>query len=292
MRRGLVLAHHDPAGIVDPHVVHALGHYRRHADHVTLVSTAARRLPPAAADLVDAFIPRENVGYDFCSWRAGLDALPDRTEFDELVLVNDSVYGPLSDLAPAFSDPRVADADCWGMCLSAQDPRSRRTPARPHLQSWFVVFRRVVVESGAFRIFWEGVEPLATKAAIVDRYEVGMSERLAAAGFRLAALYDATRAARPTVARALRHLSPAEPLRSWRLIRKLGAARCGWHNPSEAGCEALLEAGVPFIKTSVFRVNHYGLDRRILMRRIAACPAYDPALVEGHLRRLAAAGPG
>ena len=50
--------------------------------------------------------------------RIGLEALGPPDQFDEIVCANDSVYGPLFALDPAFADALVADADLWGMCLS------------------------------------------------------------------------------------------------------------------------------------------------------------------------------
>jgi rhamnosyltransferase len=70
--RAIVLAHFDPHGHFDPHVHHALAAYRRHAERLVVVSNSARRLPSDLARLVDSFVPRANVGYDFAAWRDGL----------------------------------------------------------------------------------------------------------------------------------------------------------------------------------------------------------------------------
>lgn len=293
MRRAVVLAHHDRDGIVDPHVVHALRAYRAVADRLVLVSASARRLPPALEGTVDTFVARDNVGYDFASWRAGLATLDPSggygaPGFDEVTCVNDSVYGPLADPAPLFHHPRTADADLWGMVLSCQPPRGGGRTARPHLQSWFFSARRPLLEAPAWRRFWEGVGPLPTKDDVVSRLELGLSETVAAAGFRIAALHDA-RAAPPVAARELApHLSLRRPLRAWRLLRK---ARRPLHNPAELLPQRLLASGVPFLKVALFRVNHYGLDPAVvrdLLRDATAGGAYDPTLAHGHLARLAA----
>jgi lipopolysaccharide biosynthesis protein len=283
MSRAIVLAHFDPAGGFDPHVVHALGRYRPLADRLVVVSASCRRLPAEASRLVDGFLPRANVGYDFCSWRAGLESLGDPSSFDEVVCVNDSVYGPVFDLAPAFTDPRVAEADLWGMVLSRQDvKRSGRLGPRPHVQSWFFAMRRPLLASAAFGEFWRSVEPQAAKDAVIDRYEIGMSEHFTAAGFRIAGLYD-QRIARPvSLAELWPHLSLAAPLRSRRLLRKSRRM----HNPAELLWRRLLEAGVPYVKVSLLKVNYYGLDLAIVREGLRGLADYDAALVEAHLARV------
>ncbi|MEI7861429.1 MAG: rhamnan synthesis F family protein [Planctomycetota bacterium] len=287
MPRAIILAHHDRDSLIDPHVVHALRRYRQVADRLVVVSTSAEALPAALAGCVDTFISRPNVGYDFCSWQAGLAALGDPGAFAEVILVNDSVYGPLTLLSPVLADPRLAEADLWGMVLSDQAPRRRGKRVCPHLQSWFLAARRPLLESEVWRRFWQGVEPLPSKDAVIDRYEIGLTEQVAAAGFRIAALYNASQAGPLQLREIWPHLSLAEPARSWRHFRK---ARRTPHNPSELAWRRLLEAGVPYVKVGLFRVNHYGLDlarvRADLSRDCAAGLNYDLPLIENHLSRL------
>jgi rhamnosyltransferase len=278
--RAIVLAHFDPHGHFDPHVHHALAAYRRHAERLVVVSNSARRLPSDLARLVDSFVPRANVGYDFAAWRDGLATFR-AADHDEVICVNDSVYGPLFDLGPALADARVASADLWGMVLSDQNT-SRSGPRVPHLQSWFLGMRRPLLEADAWGGFWHGLMTPATKREVVEQNEIGFSARMAAAGFRLAGLYDATTAPRVTLAEVWPHLSPRHPRRSWRLLRK---SRRLPHNPSELVWWRLWEAGVPYLKVSLLRVNHYGLDLGRVLAELRQASGYDPALVHGHLAR-------
>lgn len=282
MSRALVFAHYDRDGVFDEHVIHALREYRRLVDTLVVVSTTAAS-PGPLSGLVDHFIAKDNVGYDFCSWRAGLAAVPCVAQFAEVICANDSVYGPLFDLAPVFDDVRIADADFWGMCLSEQGTRRRGRTTCPHLQSWFFVMRRPLLESEAFSTFWNSVEPLAHKDDIIDRYEIGMSEHFERAGFRMAALYDARLHGAGRWADIRPHLSITAPGRSWRHARK---ARRRPHNPSELFPFRLLDAGVPFVKVGLLRTNHYGLDLGRVVDGIREAAPYDVGLIQGHLRRI------
>ena len=278
--RALVFAHFDAQGGFDAHVVEALRRYRPHVARLVVVSASAPRLPDTLRGLVDTFVPRINLGYDFGSWQAGLETLQPG-EFDEILCVNDSVYGPLFDLGPALRDPRTAEADLWGMVLSEQSTR-RRGGRCPHVQSWFFGMRRRLIESPIYAAFWRSIVPLADKEAIVDRYELGLSEACRQAGLRIAGMYDARDAGPVRLAELWPSLSLAEPRRSWRLWKK---GRRTPHNPSELVWHRLLDAGVPFVKVGLFRVNHYGLDLRRVLTEIGRRYPDAAPLIRGHLAR-------
>jgi lipopolysaccharide biosynthesis protein len=143
--------------------------------------------------------------------------------------------------------------------------------------------RRPLLASAACAAFWDGVGPLLSKEEVVDRLEIGLSEHFVRHGFRIAAVYDARAAGPMTWREILPHLSPWQPARSRRHLRK---ARRTPHNPSELAWRRLLDAGVPFVKVGLFRVNHYGLDLDRVLRGIAASTPYDIGLIRHHLRRI------
>jgi lipopolysaccharide biosynthesis protein len=279
--RAVVFAHYDPDGKIDPHVVHALRQYRRHCDRLVFVSNGGCRTPPRdVAAIVDTYLPRPNIGYDFCAWRDGLAAI-DPGEHDEIICVNDSVYGPLADLGPTLESPRTASADLWGMVVSEQ-PARRGGPAVRHVQTWFFAMRRRFLQSDAFQRFWSAVEPQADKQGVIERYEVGLSEAAERGGMVVAGIYDAGRAERVRFAELLPHVSLLEPARSWRVVRK---GRRVPHNPSELVWWRLLEAGVPYVKVGLLRVNHYGVDLRRVMAALDHAPGFDAGLIRSHLAR-------
>ncbi len=289
MTRAVIMAHFDPDGVVDDYVLAALREYRRVADRLVLVSASARELPCNDRGLVDEFIPRDNSGYDFCSWRAGIESIGSLDEVDELICVNDSVYGPMADLAPVLADPRIARADAWGMCFSGEGSTARRRPPAPHLQSWFVAMRRPVLRSAAFREFWSGVVPLSSKREIIDRYELGLSESLFLGGFVLSAIHD------PRTARAPVREAVLPMLSSLRLRHALAIVRHrGWDvrrsNPSLLRPVPLVREGVPYVKVGLFRDNRARFDLAHIEREIGGLCGYDMGLIRRHQQRLARAG--
>jgi lipopolysaccharide biosynthesis protein len=135
---------------------------------------------------------------------------------------------------------------------------------------------------GGWAEFWREAGQQGTKRQIVERFEIGFSARMAAAGFRVAGLYDAATAGPVRLGEIWPQLSAREPSRSWRLMRK---SRRGPHNPSELVWWRLWQAGVPYLKVGVFRVNHYGLDLNRVLAELGRRSGYPLHLIEGHLQR-------
>ena len=181
-----------------------------------------------------------------------------------------------------FTDPRTAGADLWGMVISTQPPRHGGRLPRPHLQSWFLAARRALLASACWRDFWSGVVPQPTKDDVISRYEVGLSEQVMAAGFRIAALYDAGREAPPGWRDVVPDLSAQRPFATWRLLRKI---RRPFHNPAELLPRRLLAAGIPYAKVSLLRVNHYRLAPEAVRAR---CRSTSPGSKPPATARIAA----
>lgn len=88
---------------------------------------------------------------DFGAWlflihQLGWDRL---AQYDELILCNDSVYGPLMDLETVFNEMEYKGYDFWSMTSDYQ--------AHFYLHRYFMVFSRDVVLNEKFHNFWKAV---------------------------------------------------------------------------------------------------------------------------------------
>lgn len=183
VRRVAVVAHFDPEGLLTDFTRRLLDGLLLHAERIVLVST---RLAPDQAERLDdriTVIVRENVGYDFYSFRTGVLAVEGLYAYDELIIANDSVLlvDPTG-LDRAFSKMRDVDCGAWGMTESHQVNR--------HLQSYFLVVRKDVFFSQYFDQFWRDVRVLDDKWEIILSYEVGLTQWLLHHGVRIAAAFQ------------------------------------------------------------------------------------------------------
>ncbi|MFN7875663.1 MAG: rhamnan synthesis F family protein [Pirellula sp.] len=278
--RALIYVHFDRDGIVDPHVEYALAQYRPYVDHLVFVSPSVKELSPTQRVLVDSFVPRENIGYDFGSWRDGLQSL-DTDRYEEIIFANDSVYGPLWSPGPVLEFGRERDLDFWGMVKSDQSI-SGGVPC-PHIQSWFFAARTRLIQSDPFQNFWQGIKPVGTKREIIQKFEIGLTESVHRGGFSMGAVYDKKTSMLDRVKTAMREASLAELSRTWRLLR-----RSLWQNrnPSEGDWDTLLASGVPFVKVSLLRLNPYGRKLHRITERLYTEKSFDVEMINRHLSRI------
>lgn len=180
MNRLLCYAHYDERGNVKQFVKHALQQFSSICNTLIFVSNS----PIAKEDLqqlelaCDYVIINNNIGYDFCMWKSALNAI-DYTLYDEVVLANSSVYGPIMPLEPIFTRMNGKLCDFWGVTESFR--------IEPHLQSYFLVFKKRVILSKAFAAFWDSVLPYSNKHMVIMSYEVGLSQWLIESGFKMGA---------------------------------------------------------------------------------------------------------
>ncbi|WP_158285428.1 rhamnan synthesis F family protein [Azospirillum sp. TSH64] len=185
-----LFVHYDRAGIVHDYVVYYLRQLRLAGFEVIFVSNAptlAERSLANLRELCVTVIRRRNIGYDFGAFKDGLGVLGPLDRFDELLLANDSVYGPFHNLDAILKRTDSGRAAVWGITDSWQFGY--------HLQSYFLLFKRPALLSPAFVQFWQRLRYVQSKTWVVLRYEVGLSRALIKSGLRCAALYPYRQAA-------------------------------------------------------------------------------------------------
>ena len=177
MKRIAIYAHYDHDGKIQPYVRHYLASLREHCDELHFVSTAALDENQLASmgDLCASAVVKENRGYDFGMWNHVMAKL-DLDACDELLLANSSTFGPIFPLHEMFDHMAGVDCDFWG----ATDNFDMDW----HLQSYFIVFRKNVLQSESFAMFWNSVLPYTNKNQLIRAYEIGLSQFLCENGFR------------------------------------------------------------------------------------------------------------
>jgi hypothetical protein len=258
-------------------------------DTVVIVSTAdLDRVARAELAVHGRLVMRTNVGYDFASWKAGLDALGKLTEFDRIVLGNDSVIGPVIDLGQVLS--RAPAADFWGMTASVE--------IAPHLQSWFIVYEGALLRTGLVDAFWASVQPESHRYQVVRRYEIGQSRLLRRAGVRMGPYFRPnTRERALGEIRYQRWLSGEDAERHERenevnRYRRIGRSRAwapldrlGRWNPSYGCWDSALTGRLPFVKTELLRDNPMGIDSEAALTTLEQAYPAEFAGVRDHLDR-------
>ena len=136
---------------------------------------------------VDNIFFRENIGYDSGAFKDALCEFLGWDEvyrYDELVLVNDSFFGFFYPLQDIFELMDKQECDYWGM--TGQTEGEYKNPFYEFdapIQSYFLVIKKKVLMSQAFREFWEKLQYSENFSQAVIDFEVGLNEQLKQKGF-------------------------------------------------------------------------------------------------------------
>jgi rhamnosyltransferase len=183
-------------------------------------------------ELCEKIIQRENTGYDFAMWQQAV-AEYELSQFDELLLTNSTIIGPLHPLEPLWQNAAASECDFWG--LTDNDEFGH------HLQSYFILFRRQALEHPCFGEFWRSVLPFKDKQLIIQSYEVGLSSWLEQHGLSWKAVFPQEH----LHAMLLSRRGLAEKLKN--RIRPLELPR----NTPMLLPDMLLKCGMPFLKATL-----------------------------------------
>lgn len=143
---------------------------------------------------VDEIFYRENVGYDAGAYK---DMLCDTLgwdkiyQYDELILINDSSFGPFYDLGKYIDMMEKQSCDFWGMTRNRGGRlHSIGYTYGSHIQSYFLGFNKNVLTSLAFKSFWEQLIYPQTFLETVVNFELAINKHLEDHGFVSMALSD------------------------------------------------------------------------------------------------------
>jgi len=284
MQRLFVFAHFDRDDIIDPYAIYYISAIAE-LGHVIFVSTSGLsggEIAKVRPYTIRA-ITRPNVGYDFMSWQLGLKlAEYHRDLYDEVIICNDSVYAPIFPLSEMFEVMEASEAPYWGVT-------SNREIAR-HIQSYFIAFRRSVLECEKFWQFWDNVGLQPNKSAIIQNYEVGLSLSLETLG-----LFGATYFSMDDVLKeACLNLKCFSVLPLSLLPRywgkepfDIGKLLTGLCNKTLDLWKELMLARVPIVKVQLLRENptHQPVDQ--ILACLERYTTYPVELILNHLRRTA-----
>ncbi|WP_212525190.1 rhamnan synthesis F family protein [Actibacterium sp. MT2.3-13A] len=263
-----IFAHFDRQGRVDDHVLHYLHHLRRAGREVIFVTNSADLSDPCierVRPFCSAIIIRENKGYDFGSWKAGIQQSRNLDFYDTVILANDSVYGPIGDLGEKITHMRQRGLDFWGITDSYE--------VTHHVQSYFLFFENRVVTSQAFRAFWAGLPLYRFKWSVIWNGEIGLSQRLVRAGFRMGALcgYDDLRKRHGDILKAEEAKAFGGRVNVSRVLWKL----------------LIRDYGCPFLKVDIVREQpDCALEIGDWAAFVKGHADYDTELIHNHLARV------
>lgn len=139
-------------------------------------------------------VSRDNIGYDTAAFREGIFTFGKEKlqEYDQLLLVNDTNIGPVSDLKQIFDDMSARQLDFWGISFGEeQEDITQENPygyIPKHLQSYFLVIEKLLLEADAFYHYWEHLTDTDSRDKAIGKHETRFTKHFADLGYRFDAV--------------------------------------------------------------------------------------------------------
>ena len=183
---GIVIAHYSSSGRLAKHLVNLIQELSKYSKNIIFVSTGILESELSKLAPYATVIARENTGYDFWSYKVGLEELGDLSRFQKVVCFNSSFICLKPDLLleTAFSPDMPSGLN--GITLSKQDSS--------HIQSyWFSFDGDLLRSSEALQGWWGQLKPISERSSVVKYYEIGMSRWFVERGVAITALFEPSR---------------------------------------------------------------------------------------------------
>lgn len=180
-------------GIVHDYVAYLLDDFARNVDRLVIVSNgplredSVARLTAYTDELFvcDRYSDESSVYKDLLNIDYGWDKV---RQFDELVFLNDTCYGPLYPLKQVFDEMERRSADFWGLTNQYPFPNpwgesSGEKFIPYHIQSYFLVVRGRLLHSEDFVRFWNSLKSIASSQDSLLKYEARFTSFFAELGY-------------------------------------------------------------------------------------------------------------
>lgn len=250
--KAAIVAHYDPDNVWDENFLMMLGVLGEVVDQIILVTTSTT-IPDIPSEFTNVMlIRRPNIGYDFYSYRVGVNKICENASYDGVFILNSSL---ILLHAEKFKTLLKTIADNNGN--SAIRGVTASNQIRWHLQSYLLYFNLRKLPINWLGSFFSKVQPVNTKFEVVLAYEIGLSKQASLDNISVDAVFS------PKLSVLLRGMQ------LW--MRRVAAlsGRFGWltarpwsvmHevNWVHFGAEALAKE-YGFVKAEVIRSNPHGL---------------------------------
>lgn len=256
---------YDSDGIIDEYIANVLVGLRVHLSKLIVVCNFIE--VKDGFGYIDGYADeikyRENIGFDAGAYKDVLQEIyssGDIYKFDEILLANDSFYGPIDSFDSVFTLMNKLECDYWGLTRYPGGIYEEIEIAS-HIQSYFICFKKNIVNSNAFYNFWFDMGYPETFIDAVFNFEFRLNCILEESGFIGKAYTD-------------NRLSGLE-------------IRYGENPYMKYSFELLKDVGVPVIKRKAFDFENDGFSNAIAaFLYITKYKKFDTDMIRKHLLRI------
>lgn len=172
---------YDNGGIVDDYNIYMLKEIMKNCSRLFVVSNGSineegkHKFQSLNAEILE----RENIGLDTGAYydamtQIGWNHLAD---FDEMILMNCTIMGPIFPFAEMFDSMDKRDLDFWGItkfhgAKTDPDGLAKSGYIKEHIQSHFITIRKSLLEKEDFRLYWDEMPKIKSYTDSIKYHEI------------------------------------------------------------------------------------------------------------------------
>lgn len=182
----------DKRGKVDGYVPYFLDDLKKNVSEIFVVCNGKLdETNKAVLEKYGKVLMRKNEGLDVWAYKTALEYYGwDRLqEFDEVIMLNNTIMGPVYPFKETFEKMDTRDLDFWGLTEYFRikgDPfgYSPYGYLPDHIQSHWIACRRSLVSSRDFQEYWENMPMIEDYAQAVGKHESIFTKKFADKGYK------------------------------------------------------------------------------------------------------------
>ena len=183
MRRIAIIILYNPKGIIEDYVFFYLAKLQEICRKVVVVVNGqCQQVYIQRMQLLKyEIILRSNIGYDggayqdiFLKYRYKLKL----DTYDEVVLSNDTFYGPFNKMSDMWNKFENINCDYWGITRHPGGIGADKQVYPEHIQAYFLVLKKRIITQDHFIGFWEKFQCPRSYWEAVRNFEIGINNYL------------------------------------------------------------------------------------------------------------------
>lgn len=192
MKRLAIFVFYDKDGIADDYVIYILSELRKCVTDLIIVANGIlqQKSQEKLAQFTGRIYIRENKGFDAMAYKLAMTdyvGWNDIMQYDEVVLTNDTYYGPIYPFQEVFDHMQNNQADFWGLTCQREsvDYFSYNQKVIPaNIQSFFWVFRKSLLKNRLFQDYWNHFDSTEwIFSDVVNKHERIFTKKISDMGF-------------------------------------------------------------------------------------------------------------
>ena len=191
-RRLLIFFFYDKDGIVDRYIPYMLEDMKKNVSDILFVSNGKINVKskPVVEKVTKNILERKNVGLDVWAYKEAIESIgwDKLEEYDEVILMNYTIMGPIYPFREMFSVMNQKDLDFWGLTKFHEAPYDPFGIIEcgyipEHIQSHFIAVRNPILKSEEFKEYWESLPEINSYEESIAFHETQFTKHFEKLGF-------------------------------------------------------------------------------------------------------------